>query len=47
MQITVPKSHLKTVDIQFEDKPGAAYQPSNIDRNNTKMVFNLDFWINF
>ncbi|VBB35539.1 unnamed protein product, partial [Acanthocheilonema viteae] len=36
-QTAVPKSHLKTVDIQFEDKPGAAYQPSNIDRNNTKM----------
>ncbi|VDO48718.1 unnamed protein product [Onchocerca flexuosa] len=36
--IPVPKSHLKTVDIQFEDKPGAAYQPSNIDRNNTKMI---------
>ncbi|KAL4002447.1 PDZ domain (Also known as DHR or GLGF) family protein [Acanthocheilonema viteae] len=36
-ETAVPKSHLKTVDIQFEDKPGAAYQPSNIDRNNTKM----------
>uniref|UniRef100_A0A915PQL5 PDZ domain-containing protein n=1 Tax=Setaria digitata TaxID=48799 RepID=A0A915PQL5_9BILA len=36
-ELTVPKSHLKTVDIQFEDKPGAAYQPSNIERNNTKM----------
>lgn len=37
---TVPKSHLKTVDIQFEDKPGAAYQPSNIDKNHTKMKQN-------
>ncbi|VDK86334.1 unnamed protein product [Litomosoides sigmodontis] len=36
-EVAVPKSQLKTVDIQFEDKPGAAYQPSNLDRSNTKM----------
>ncbi|EJD74422.1 hypothetical protein LOAG_18261 [Loa loa] len=36
-EITVPKSNLKAVDIQFEDKPSAAYQPGNIDKNNTKM----------
>ncbi|CAG9537389.1 unnamed protein product [Cercopithifilaria johnstoni] len=36
-EVVVPKSHLKTVDIQFDDKPSAAYQPSSIDRDNMKM----------
>ncbi|VDN08113.1 unnamed protein product [Thelazia callipaeda] len=34
-EISVPKSQLKTVDIQFEDKPSAAYQPDIPEKNNS------------